>query len=110
MYAAINDLEAKRFVCVDRGFIVYKRIGCHLTAALRAGPVLGGAEEFFVHSLTSEHLMNEPAFYEAHGPNWLASVRMRAEPGFQKSNQCAVLTGRNEGRSWQRTHRLAIEC
>ena len=66
MYAAINDLEAKFALCASIEVHCLKRIGCHLTAALQAGPVLGGAEEFFAHSLTSEHLMNEPAFYEGH--------------------------------------------
>ena len=83
--AAFGDLETERFVGVLGEDVIELRVGGHFGAALGAGPVFGGAEESDTDALSAVSFGNVPAFDVADGMEWVASVGVRAEAGFEKT-------------------------
>jgi len=86
-HAALGNFKSQRLVRAMRHQIVDSRIRCHFFAPLAGRPILCPTQQFRSNPLPPPLLSDVPAFYIPDGMGSLASISIRAQPGFQKTCQ-----------------------
>jgi hypothetical protein len=94
--AAFDQTEPAGFVNALREVVVNRSVGGHFGAALGTSPVFGGVEKRGTYSLATMILVNKPTLDIANRKPFVAAVGTRAQIGFQKTDESAILLLRNK--------------
>ena len=79
-----------------REFVFDAGIRCHLAAALSASPSFSGAQEFSADALAAPMFLDKPTFHITDRAREVAAVSTRAKASFEKSDEGAVGSLRDE--------------
>src|SRR5690348_9310728 len=102
MYAAINNLEAERFVSTLRVECIQPRVGSHLCTTLISSPILSRGNKSCSDSSAPVCRRNIPSLDVTDRTDRIATVRMRSQINLNKSDKAAARLFGHENDSGQR--------